>query len=94
MQMLRRAVERHNAAMTDVRQGKGFDRHLFGMWCAAYEADLPIPELYDDELYKKSGGGGNFVLSTSTLGYSLVCGYVMPMCRDGYGLFYSITEQM
>lgn len=91
---LRRAVDRHNGAMAAARAGGGFDRHLFGMWCAAYEADLPVPELYEDELYRRSGGGGNFVLSTSLLGYALVCGYVVPMCRDGYGLFYSITDEM
>lgn len=40
-----------------------------------------------------SGGGGNFVLSTSSLGYTIVNGFVGPMCRDGYACFYSITNQ-
>lgn len=53
MQLLRKAVASHNNLMDMARNGKGVDRHLFGMWCAAYEADLEIPELYDDELYKK-----------------------------------------
>lgn len=39
--------------MNDARDGKGIDRHLFGLWCAAYEEDIDIPELYDDPLYKK-----------------------------------------
>jgi len=37
-----------------------------------------------------SGGGGNFILSTSCVGYTPVVGCVAPMCRDGYGFFYSI----
>lgn len=39
--------------MNDARGGKGIDRHLFGLWCAAYEEDIDIPELYDDPLYKR-----------------------------------------
>lgn len=53
VQLLRKAVASHNGLMEAARNGRGVDRHLFGMWCAAYEADLPIPELYDDELYNK-----------------------------------------
>lgn len=41
-----------------------------------------------------SGGGGNFVLSTSSLGYTAMVGFVSPMCRDGYATFYSITNDM
>lgn len=78
--------------MADARKGKGFDRHLFGLWCMAYENDIPIPEFYDDPLYQKSGGGGNFVLSTSTLGFSINVGFVSPMVLDGYGVFYSMLD--
>lgn len=78
--------------MNEARKGNGIDRHLFGLWCAAQENSIPIPELYDDPLYAKSGGGGNFVLSTSTLGYSINVGFVAPMVRDGYGVFYSMLN--
>ena len=72
------------------RDGKGIDRHLFGLWCAAFEHNEDIPELYDDPLYSKSGGGGNYVLSTSTLGFTINNGFVGPMVLDGYGVFYTI----
>lgn len=39
-----------------------------------------------------SGGGGNFILSTSCIGYTTVCGGVAPMCPHGYGVFYCIQE--
>ncbi|ALC47477.1 CG12428 [Drosophila busckii] len=88
----RAAVKDHKRQMDDARKGNGIDRHLFGLWCAAYENKLDIPALYDDPLYAKSGGGGNFVLSTSTLGFTANVGYVSPMVFDGYGVFYSITS--
>lgn len=78
--------------MNEARKGKGFDRHLFGLWCIAHENGIEIPEFYDDPLYAKSGGGGNFILSTSTLGYSINVGFVAPMVTDGYGVFYSMLN--
>lgn len=40
-----------------------------------------------------SGGGGNFVLSTSTLGFTINNGFVGPMLLDGYGIFYTIPNE-
>jgi len=39
-----------------------------------------------------SGGGGNFVLSTSFVGYTPVYGGVVPMVAHGYGTFYKIEQ--
>ncbi|XP_037949237.1 peroxisomal carnitine O-octanoyltransferase [Teleopsis dalmanni] len=88
----RNAVEHHKFMMNEARKGHGVDRHLFGLWCIAYENKIDIPEFYEDPLYAKSGGGGNFVLSTSTLGFTANVGFVAPMTLDGYGVFYSITS--
>ncbi|KAM7363901.1 carnitine O-octanoyltransferase isoform 1-T3 [Cochliomyia hominivorax] len=89
----RKAVNHHNHMMNEARKGHGIDRHLFGLWCIAYENKIDIPDFYSDPLYLKSGGGGNFVLSTSTLGYSVNVGFVAPMVLDGYGVFYTITGE-
>uniref|UniRef100_T1PAT8 Choline/Carnitine o-acyltransferase n=1 Tax=Musca domestica TaxID=7370 RepID=T1PAT8_MUSDO len=89
----RKAVNHHNHMMNEARKGHGVDRHLFGLWCIAYENKMDIPDFYSEPLYTKSGGGGNFVLSTSTLGYSVNVGFVAPMVLDGYGVFYTITSQ-
>lgn len=51
--MFKNAINTQNTLMEAARAGNGVDRHLFGLWCAAYEADMPIPDLYDDVLYKK-----------------------------------------
>jgi hypothetical protein len=37
-----------------------------------------------------SGGSGNFILSTSSLGYGITGGGTPPMCLNGYGVFYRI----
>ena len=39
-----------------------------------------------------SGGGGNFVLSTSCVGFSKIIGGCPAMVKDGYGAFYSIED--
>lgn len=87
-----RAVNDHNSKMIEARKGDGIDRHLFGLWCVALENQLMLPDLFEDPLFYRSGGGGNFILSTSTLGGSVNVGYVAPMIKDGYGVFYTITS--
>lgn len=86
------AANSQTQLMNEARKGNGIDRHLFGLWCIAQENNIPTPDFYDDPMYSKSGGGGNFVLSTSTLGYSINVGFVAPMVTDGYGVFYSMLD--
>lgn len=40
-----------------------------------------------------SGGGGNFILSSSLVGYTTVLGAVAPMVHQGYGFFYRIRDE-
>ncbi|XP_075994468.1 peroxisomal carnitine O-octanoyltransferase isoform X1 [Genypterus blacodes] len=86
------AFRKHNKLMAEAQDAHGFDRHLFGLYLIAKEEGRPIPDLYTDPLYTKSGGGGNFVLSTSLVGYTRVLGAVSPMVHHGYGFFYRIRE--
>ncbi len=69
-----------------------FDRHLFGLRLMAKELGMADPDLYADVGWKRSGGDGNFVLSTSFTGYSNVWGGAVPMCLHGYGIFYKIQN--
>ncbi|KTF74492.1 hypothetical protein cypCar_00039557 [Cyprinus carpio] len=91
-QALNAAFRKHNKLMAEAQDGKGFDRHLLGLYLIAKEEGLPVPELYTDPLYTKSGGGGSFVLSTSLVGYTTVLGAVAPMVPHGYGFFYRIRD--
>ncbi|XP_027631651.1 peroxisomal carnitine O-octanoyltransferase isoform X2 [Tupaia chinensis] len=86
------AFAKHNKMMNDCSTGKGIDRHLLGLFLIAKEEGLPVPELFTDPLFSKSGGGGNFVLSTSLVGYLRFQGLVVPMVHNGYGLFYHIRD--
>ncbi|KAL0985401.1 hypothetical protein UPYG_G00156420 [Umbra pygmaea] len=86
------AFNKHNQLMSEAQNGKGFDRHLLGLYLIAKEEGLPVPDLFTDPLYSKSGGGGNFVLSTSLVGYTTVLGAVAPMVKSGYGFFYRISD--
>ncbi|KAM4579987.1 peroxisomal carnitine O-octanoyltransferase isoform 1-T3 [Odontesthes bonariensis] len=86
------AFNKHNSLMSDAQEGNGFDRHLFGLYLIAKEEGRPTPELFADPLYSRSGGGGNFVLSSSLVGYTTVLGAVAPMVHHGYGFFYRIRD--
>ncbi|KAJ8313607.1 hypothetical protein KUTeg_008168 [Tegillarca granosa] len=85
-----KAANKHNKLMAEAQQNQGVDRHLMGLSIIAAEEGLPTPLLYQDKAYTKSGGGGNFVLSTSMVGYTTVFGGVVPMMENGYGVFYHI----
>ncbi|XP_029602294.1 peroxisomal carnitine O-octanoyltransferase-like isoform X2 [Salmo trutta] len=86
------AFNKHNKLMAEAQNGKGFDRHLLGLYLIAKEEGLPMPDLFTDPLYSKSGGGGNFTLSTSLAGYTTVHGVGAPMVHHGYGFFYCISD--
>lgn len=86
------AFNKHNRLMAEAQEGKGFDRLLLGLYLISKEEGLPVPDLYKDPLYTKSGGGGNFTLSSSLVGYTTVLGAVAPMVNHGYGVFYRIRD--
>lgn len=86
------AFNKHNKLMAEAQEAKGFDRHLLGLYMISKEEGLPVPDLFIDPLYTKSGGGGNFVLSSSLVGYTTVLGAVAPMVNHGYGVFYRIRD--
>uniref|UniRef100_A0A3P9KQ19 Peroxisomal carnitine O-octanoyltransferase n=1 Tax=Oryzias latipes TaxID=8090 RepID=A0A3P9KQ19_ORYLA len=86
------AFDKHNKLMAEAQNGNGFDRHLLGLYLIAKEEGLQDLELFTDPLYSRSGGGGNFVLSSSLVGYTTVLGVVAPMVHHGYGFFYRIRE--
>ncbi|XP_020633624.3 peroxisomal carnitine O-octanoyltransferase isoform X1 [Pogona vitticeps] len=91
-QLMLKAFAKHNKLMKECEQGKGFERHLLGLLLLSQEHSLPMPELFTDPAFTRSGGGGNFVLSTSLVGYTRVGGAVVPMVHNGYGFFYRIRD--
>ncbi|NXH11674.1 OCTC octanoyltransferase, partial [Bucco capensis] len=92
LQLMHKAFAKHNKMRKDCENGKGFDRHLLGLLLLAQEQGLPVPQLYQDQAFTASGGGGNFVLSTSLTGYTRFSGAALPMVDHGYGFFYAIRD--
>jgi carnitine O-octanoyltransferase len=88
--MLQKAAQNFQQLMTNACNGLGCDRHLLGLYLTAIENGIEIPEIFIDPSFVKSGGNGNFVLSTSCAGYWNICGSVPPMIESGYSFFYGI----
>ena len=67
--------------MKEAKEGFGCDRHLMGLSILsnlagqAVSNNSNIRNFYDDPAFSKSGGGGNFYLSTSTSGYTPMSGW-------------------
>ncbi|XP_064630184.1 peroxisomal carnitine O-octanoyltransferase-like isoform X2 [Lineus longissimus] len=91
-QLLKSAEEKHNRMMSECQNAQGCDRHLLGLRLIAAENNIPDPLIYKDKAWTKSGGDGNFILSTSMTGYSTILGGVSPMCKNGYGTFYRVPS--
>jgi hypothetical protein len=90
---LRTACDAHSEQVQRVLTGQGIDRHLLGLYIAAYlQGTEPFPSIFTDKAYKLSGGGGNYVVSTSNVGYSPLFGGFAPMTADGYGCCYAMLE--
>ncbi|CAF3609815.1 unnamed protein product [Rotaria sp. Silwood1] len=83
------AANRHQEVMTEASENQGCDRHLFGLSMIANITGKPF-ELANDPSWIKSGGGGNFILSTSCSGFTITVGGTSPMCLNGYGVFYRL----
>ncbi|XP_015905270.1 peroxisomal carnitine O-octanoyltransferase isoform X1 [Parasteatoda tepidariorum] len=92
LQLLMVAAEKFKTLMKDCTDNKGCDRHLLGLYMLSVEEGVPLPEIFSDPSFSKSGGNGNFILSTSCVGYTPLGGCVMPMTEEGYGTFYNIEN--
>ena len=62
---LRNATIAHSKLVKECAKGEGVDRHLFALKCIAEKNDLPIPEFFKSECWKKLN---HTVLSTSNCG--------------------------
>lgn len=92
LNLMQIAADKFKSLMKDCTESRGCDRHLLGLYMISVEEGIMVPELFTDDSWIKSGGSGNFVLSTSCCGYTVVGGGVMPMKENGYGTFYNIEN--
>ena len=90
---LKAACDMHSEQVQRVLTGQGIDRHMLGLYIAAHlRGSDPFPALFSDKAYKLSGGGGNYKMSTSNVGYTPLFGGFAPMTPDGYGCCYAMLE--
>ncbi|XP_020625298.1 peroxisomal carnitine O-octanoyltransferase-like isoform X3 [Orbicella faveolata] len=92
LRLFREACKKHIKLMKEAVDGQGIDRHLLGLQLIAASEGMPTPAIFTEKAWTASGGGGNFVLSTSCVGFSKIIGGCAAMVKDGYGAFYSIED--
>ncbi len=85
----RDAVDAHVKYITDASDGKGVDRHLFGLKKSLKEGE-ELPELFKDRAYSYSA---TWYLSSSQLSSEYFNGYGWgQVIDDGFGIAYMINE--
>jgi len=85
----RAAVDAHVQYISDASDGRGVDRHLFGLKKCLKEGE-ELPDLYKDRAY---GYSGTWFLSSSQLSSEYFNGYGWSqVIDDGFGIAYMINE--
>jgi carnitine O-acetyltransferase len=87
--LFRAAVNAHVAYISDASDGRGVDRHLFGLKQLIREGE-PLPEIYKDPAYSYSS---SWYISSSQLSSEYFNGYGWSqVIDDGWGIAYMINE--
>ncbi|PFH55414.1 hypothetical protein XA68_18370 [Ophiocordyceps unilateralis] len=87
--LLRKAIDAHVEYITAASNGKGVDRHLFGLK-KLVEPGEELPRIYSDPAYPYSS---SWYLSTSQLSSEYFNGYGWSQVIDGgFGIAYMINE--
>ena len=88
-QLLRQAVKSHGEYIASASDGKGVDRHLFGLKKLLASGE-EVPAIYKDPAY---GYSSSWYLSTSQLSSEFFNGYGWSQVIDaGFGIAYMINE--
>ncbi|KAM0237218.1 hypothetical protein ACHAPO_004564 [Fusarium lateritium] len=89
VELFRKAINAHIEYITAASDGKGVDRHLFGLK-KLLEAGQEVPAIYKDPAY---GSSSSWHLSTSQLSSEFFNGYGWSQVIDaGFGIAYMINE--
>lgn len=88
-ELLRAALNAHVKYISDASDGRGVDRHLFGLKKCLKEGE-PVPALYQDPAYSYSC---TWFISSSQLSSEYFNGYGWSqVVDDGWGIAYMINE--
>ncbi|KAF2667484.1 carnitine O-acetyltransferas-like protein [Microthyrium microscopicum] len=87
--LLRKALDAHVKYVGDASDGRGVDRHLFGLKKCLKEGEK-VPAVFEDPAFSYSG---SWHLSTSQLSSEYLNGWgYSQVIDDGFGLAYMINE--
>ncbi|XP_069671918.1 choline O-acetyltransferase-like isoform X2 [Periplaneta americana] len=88
LQLFDAAMKKQTEIMVENILGQGIDIHLLGLREMAKELGEPLPDIFQDEVYRIAN---HFTLSTSQVSTSSDCvmGYG-PVVPDGYGASYNL----
>jgi carnitine O-acetyltransferase len=88
-ELFRAALNAHVKYISDASDGRGVDRHLFGLKKCLKEGE-PVPSLYQDPAY---GYSSTWFISSSQLSSEYFNGYGWSqVVDDGWGIAYMINE--
>ncbi|EYE97730.1 carnitine O-acetyltransferase CAT2 [Aspergillus ruber CBS 135680] len=89
VRLFRTALASHTKYTMDAGDGRGVDRHLFGLKKLLKDGEQ-LPDLYQDPAYSYSG---SWYLSTSQLSSEFFNGYGWSqVIDDGFGIAYMVNE--
>jgi len=89
IKLLRKAIDAHVKYISDASDGRGVDRHLFGLK-QLIGKDEPVPAIYKDPAYSYSS---SWYISSSQLSSEYFNGYGWSQVIDGgFGIAYMINE--
>ena len=88
-ELFRAALKSHVAYISDASEGRGVDRHLFGLKKLVQDGE-PMPEIFNDPAYSYSS---HWFISSSQLSSEYFNGYGWSqVVDDGWGIAYMINE--
>uniref|UniRef100_A0A0K3CET4 Nucleolar GTP-binding protein 2 n=2 Tax=Rhodotorula toruloides TaxID=5286 RepID=A0A0K3CET4_RHOTO len=90
VELFRKAAAKHIKLAGEAADGRGVDRHLFGLKKVLKEGEN-LPALYQDPTFAQSG---NWILSTSQLSSEYFAGWGYgEVVDEGYGLAYAVNNR-
>jgi carnitine O-acetyltransferase len=90
--LLQEAVQAHVNYMKEAKEGRGVDRHLFGlrMMAEKHLRGAPLPSIFTNKAYKQSS---HWNISTSHCGCLAISTFGFgPVVSDGFGIGYMIKN--
>ncbi|KAF8290048.1 carnitine O-acetyltransferase [Trypanosoma cruzi cruzi] len=89
-ELMREAMRQHSENMLLAKKAQGIDRHLFGLRLQAVKHGIPLPDIFENPVFKRSA---HWNMSTSHCGSSSLSLFGFgSVVGDGFGIGYMIKN--